>query len=152
LRGMEAAPHSLIAGQLTKSYMAAGQFDEALGVINRYEEDEQRQYRGRLDLAAARGDAAAARALRDEFIDQFGVEEIPIGVWAMLGDLERANQMAAVWDARPLGILTLLISTGACSCGAPFDLDVTPNFARFIDEAELAWPPPRPIEWPLKDW
>jgi len=55
-------------------------------------------------------------------------------------------------DAKPLGFLNLFISIENCSCGAPFDLEATPTFARLIDEAELAWPPARPIEWPLKDW
>ncbi|MCH7822112.1 MAG: hypothetical protein IIA07_08850 [Proteobacteria bacterium] len=97
-------------------------------------------------------DEVAARALLDEIIGEYGDDVMPVMRFAMLGDRERANQRAAVWDARPLGILNLLITTGACSCGAPFDLEATPNFARLIEEAELPWPPPRPIEWPLKDW
>jgi hypothetical protein len=48
--------------------------------------------------------------------------------------------------------MVLLESIYACHCGAPFDLDVTPNFARMLDEAELSWPPASPIDWPLKDW
>jgi hypothetical protein len=39
-----------------------------------------------------------------------------------------------------------------CNCGAPFDLEATPNFARLIDEANLPWPPQSPIDWPLKGW
>ena len=39
-----------------------------------------------------------------------------------------------------------------CLCGAPWDLDVTPNFKKRIEDAGFAWPPASPIEWPLKDW
>lgn len=54
--------------------------------------------------------------------------------------------LATVW------FLGLLDEIGICACGAPFDLEVTPNFARLIDEANLPWPPPSPVDWPLKDW
>jgi adenylate cyclase len=37
-------------------------------------------------------------------------------------------------------------------CGAPWDLEVTPNFAKLLEDAELPWPPASPINWPLKDW
>ena len=63
-----------------------------------------------------------------------------------------ANRLAAVKDTHPLGFLTLLDLVSTCNCGAPFDIGVTPNFARLIDEANLVWPPPSPIEWPLKNW
>jgi hypothetical protein len=70
----------------------------------------------------------------------------------VLGERELANQAAAEIDARPLGFLFLLSAANSCKCGAPFDLEFTPNMALLVDEAELVWPPRRPIEWPLKDW
>ena len=39
-----------------------------------------------------------------------------------------------------------------CNCGAPWDIEATPNFARLIEEAGFAWPPPSPIRFPLKTW
>jgi len=105
-----------------------------------------------MTLASAKGDAVEARELRDQILQQFGTDLF--GVWqhAVLGEYAQANQVAAEWDAQPLGSLELLDQIGACVCGAPFDLEVTPNFARLIGEANLPWPPPSPINWPLKDW
>jgi len=60
--------------------------------------------------------------------------------------------MAAEQDALPLGFLLFLDDMAICNCGAPFDLEATPNFARLIDEANLPWPPQSPIDWPLKGW
>jgi hypothetical protein len=71
---------------------------------------------------------------------------------AMLGDRERANAIAARIDARTGGTLVLINAIGMCTCGAPFDLDATPNFQRKIEQAGFDWPPPSPINWPLKDW
>jgi hypothetical protein len=48
--------------------------------------------------------------------------------------------------------MILLDVAGSCACGAPFDLEATPNLARAVEEAGLIWPPRRPIDWPLKDW
>ena len=39
-----------------------------------------------------------------------------------------------------------------CMCGAPWDIEVTPNFKKRIEDAGFDWPPASPIEWPLKDW
>jgi hypothetical protein len=39
-----------------------------------------------------------------------------------------------------------------CFCGAPFDLEATPNFKKRIEEAGFDWPPPSPIKFPAKDW
>jgi hypothetical protein len=69
-----------------------------------------------------------------------------------MGDRDKANERAAELDATPLGFLTLLITQSICLCGAAFDLEYTPNFARLIDEGGFVWPPPSPIKWPLKDW
>ena len=86
-----------------------------------------------------------------ELVEMYGAEP-RAAHFAMLGDRERASQLAAIQDAAPLGFLNLLNEIGTCSCGAPFDLEVTPNFARLIEEGDFSWPPPAPIDWPLKDW
>jgi len=151
-RGMKAVPHSQIAGELVAAYIASGQFDDALSASQRHMEDEQSRLEIRISLAAAMGNETEARQLRDEMSGKYGVESIAIGYFSVLGDREAANQMAAIEDAYPLGFLNLLGSAGGCLCGAPFDLEVTPNFARLIEEADLPWPPPSPVDWPLKDW
>ena len=71
---------------------------------------------------------------------------------AVAGQHDRANLIAAKIDAEPFGYLQLNFAIHNCMCGAPFDLEVTPNYAKLIQEAELPWPPLSPIDWPLKDW
>jgi len=151
-RGLQAASHSQIADQLVAAYMAADQFEEALAASQRYVEDEHNRHFDRLMAAATKGDATEVQALHEECVEKFGAEALHIEKFAILGDRERASQLAAETDAHPLGFLQLLNVVGDCNCGAPFDLEVTPNFARLIEEADLPWPPPSPIDWPLKNW
>jgi TolB-like protein len=151
MRGMEVVPHSQIAQTLIYAYVATGQFDDALATSQRYLEDEELRHEYRFMIAAAMGDADKAQRLLDELVDKYGIEP-STAYYAMLGDRERASQLAAMEDAAPLGFLNLLNEIGTCSCGAPFDLKATPNFARLIEEGDFPWPPPAPIDWPLKDW
>ena len=71
---------------------------------------------------------------------------------ARIGDRNTANRHAALIDARPLGPMKLAVSIYFCFCGAPFDLEATPNFAKKLEEAGLPWPPPDTIAFPLKGW
>jgi hypothetical protein len=132
--------------------MALGEFDAALAASQRHLEDESRRDRVRLLLAAARGDAVTAWQLKEELAEKYGADSIAIDESAVLGDRETANGLAAIQDTRALGYLNLADAAGSCRCGAPFDIAVTPNFARFIEETGSSWPPPSPVKWPLKDW
>ena len=71
---------------------------------------------------------------------------------AMLGDRRRANEFAARIDSIPGSASFLAGAVNGCMCGAPFDLEATPNFAARINEANFPWPPPTIIEYPTKDW
>ena len=71
---------------------------------------------------------------------------------AMLGNREGANVYAAKLDARFGGPFILAEAIKGCFCGAPFDLEATPNFKARIEEAGYAWPPVSPINFPAKDW
>ena len=54
-----------------------------------------------------------------------------------------------------IGFIPALILAEAvkgCFCGAPFDLEATPNFKKRIEEAGFSWPPVSPINFPAKDW
>jgi hypothetical protein len=152
MRGLEIAPHRQIISNLIVAYLAAGKTAEAAATNLRYINEEDRRLRYRMIFAAAAGDAIEARGLHDELLQKFGAESTGFAEYAILGEHSQANQVAAEQDAQPLGFLLLLDDIGSCDCGAPFDLEVTPNFARLIDEANLPWPPPSPINWPLKDW
>jgi adenylate cyclase len=152
LRGMEVISHRQIADGLVRALIAAGRSKEALDANQRYVEDPQARRGNELVVAAARGNAAEALAMYGqlESEDLDGLDLLPF--LAVLGDRERANTVAARLDARPLGYMLLLDMAGFCACGAPFDLEATPNTARAVEEAGLAWPPYEPIDWPLKGW
>lgn len=151
-RGMQTVPHRQIASVLVGAHLAAGQFEEARSASDRYIEGmEQRRY-NEMIFAAAQGDARQARSLFDALIAEFREDaEWPV-LYAIVGDREGANRTAGEIDAQPLGFLILADMASSCLCGAPFDLEATPNFARLVDEADLMWPPRSPITWPLKDW
>ena len=71
---------------------------------------------------------------------------------AILGNRELANEYAGKIDQRAGGTLLLSESIKSCFCGAPFDLDATPNYKNRIEEAGFNWPPPSAIKYPAKDW
>ena len=67
------------------------------------------------------------------------------------GDRAEANRWAANYDARPGGALRLALATGLCQCGAPFDLEATPNFKARLAESGLPWPPTSSLKFPARD-
>jgi len=67
---------------------------------------------------------------------------------ALFGTREEANRMAAALDQRPAAGLPLALLVGLCMCGAPFDLDATPNFKARLAESGLPWPPARVMTFP----
>jgi hypothetical protein len=137
---------------LIHAYIATDQFEKAEAANHRYIQDEQGRQLHRYKITAAQGDAERAKELLDELIVRFGNDSLSITIHAIADNRDSANQLAAMLDARPLGILGLLTSIDFCYCGAPFDLKNAPNYARFVEEAKIPWPPPAPINWPLKDW
>jgi adenylate cyclase len=150
-RAMESISHRSITHVLVYAHLAAGNFAEASNVSERYFDSETVRLQHRFAIAAAQREEDKARALLDEFLES-AIGQQNSAAWAMLGDRKRANEIAAEQDASPLGVLKLIIAVGDCWCGAPFDLEATPIFARMVEEMDLTWPPPSPIEWPLKDW
>jgi len=153
LRGIEIAPHVRIYQNLFFAYLADGQFADAEAIIDRHIHRDNQILPLQLALTAARGDAELARIRLDELL-QLGddLNRPPVAQFAVIGDREAANKEAARIDALPNGHLTLMIFPSTCRCGAPWDLETTPNFAKLIDDADFPWPPPSPITWPLKDW
>ncbi|MBT8108363.1 MAG: hypothetical protein KJP17_09015 [Gammaproteobacteria bacterium] len=152
-RGLEVSPHLRIAQQLFFSYLAAGRIDDAEQVIARHIRGESQAFALQRTLAAARGDIELAEefAAQISAIGPFTSTGIIAGL-AIRGARDEANRRAAEVDAHPFGHLRLMLVPGACYCGAPWDLEYTPNFAKLLKDADLPWPPASPIEWPLKDW
>ena len=152
-RGLETYPHLRIAQQLFFAYLAAGRIDDAEHVIARHVRGEPQSLALQRALAAARGDAALAEEI---YARTLGVGPSTstgiIATFAQRGARDAANRRAAEVDALPFGHLRLMLVPGACFCGAPWDLEYTPNFAKLLQDADLPWPPASPIDWPLKDW
>jgi TolB-like protein/DNA-binding winged helix-turn-helix (wHTH) protein len=134
-----------------KSLIALGRFEEAKTAIDRDATDEP-HYVQHL-LAAAKGDSDEAESLRRSYAEALGKSDHDsIHQYAVIGDRRNANRLAAAIDGRPYGHMALANAILTCFCGAPFDLEATPNFARRIRDAGLAWPPASPVAWPLKNW
>ena len=153
LRGFEATSHIRTAQQLFFAYLAADRIDDAEQVIATHIRTERNELGLRRAIAAIKGDVALAKDLHARILDS--ATQTTTGIIANLatmGDRDTANQRAAEVDAHPFGHLRLMLVPGTCYCGAPWDIEYTPNFAKLLEDAELPWPPASPIDWPLKDW
>ncbi|NCF13913.1 MAG: hypothetical protein GWP62_01300 [Gammaproteobacteria bacterium] len=152
-KGMKQLPHRQIAQRLASANIGAGRFDKADSIIGRDLRDDRLRLNARMSLAAAQGDSVTLEQLIPERLARHEVDRTyPINVLAQAGEREIVNQMAAELDAAPYGYLRLMTYPVNCFCGATWDLEVTPNFAKLLEDADLAWPPESPINWPLKDW
>lgn len=153
LKGMNMANHEWVLEAYISALIAAGRLDEAQAAAERELSDESKLLAYSIYVAAARGDRAVAEALWDTYRSMDVPPEMTtISIPAVIGNREQANERAAGIDAKPLGHLVLLSQIYACACGAPFDLDATPNFAARLEESGLAWPPKSPTRYPLKTW
>ncbi|NGP53001.1 hypothetical protein [Thioalkalivibrio sp. XN8] len=107
-----------------------------------------------INLAVASGDAEGARRRVDSLLEaatpglKFMLE---VTAQAMVGNRTAANAAAARIDAMPSGALMLASVTLECMCGAPFDLEATPQFRQRLEEAGVTWPPAKilPVAPPL---
>jgi len=132
----------------------AGREDEIIQRMDFFQvPDPFRGYYGAM-FAARAGDREAAiesRLLMGE-PDDDGFDEGELMLHAVLGERDAANAMVARRDDVPGFHLTLINITARCRCGALWDLEFTPNFARRMEEADFPWPPPGADDYPLKDW
>ena len=102
---------------------------------------------------ALAGDPALAQQMAEEHWSRPNVDDwSSLEVAAVVGDRERANELAARIDAHPGSAVVLSLAVNICFCGAPFDLEATPNYRARIKEAGFPWPPPKRIDYPTKTW
>ena len=102
---------------------------------------------------ALAGDPALAREMAEEYWSRPDVDDLSsLVVAAVVGDREWANEIAARIDAHPGSAVVFSIAVLSCFCGAPFDLEATPNYKARIEEAGFPWPPPKRIDYPTKTW
>ena len=152
-RGMAAAPHANTSAALLRAYLAAGQLAKARSFVDQRFTDQDDEVDGRLILAAASSDEKQIQALLPQ-MQQHRRDRLDVQLthFARIGDREKANQIAAEFDALPYGYLTLASVPTDCACGSPWDIEVTPNFAARLEQAGYSWPPRSPLDWPMKDW
>ncbi len=102
---------------------------------------------------ALTGDPALAREMSEAYWSGSETDDLSLlVVAAVVGDRDRANQIAARIDAQPGSVVVFSLSVFTCFCGAPFDLEAAPNYKARIEEAGFPWPPPKRINYPAKTW
>ena len=152
-QAVETAPHASLRQGLFHAYIHADRFDDAEYLLGQEEGSPEELADRYLTLAAARGDSEEVARQKELMMRHYGNSlDVVINYLPRSGDREESNRIAAELDALPYGYLSLLGTPGFCMCGAPWDLEVTPNFKKRIEDAGFPWPPASPIEWPLKDW
>ena len=156
-QGLEKVQNRLIATWLVQAHIGAGEYDKALAVSERFFDTNSQREAFRLDVAMAQVDAGFVDSMRDAVVlrDEESGELSRVRsvvFFARSGQRDRVNEFAASIDSEPLGFLILLEAASNCLCGAPWDIEATPKLNSIVDEAGLLWPPPAPIDWPLKTW
>ena len=151
--GIEVAPGGWLGIALVRALIANGLYEETDHAITTQFRLKADGLVSKVMKSAAMGDRNAAGVLFEEIMDA----EYPPAFWesiyyAWVGDRENANRRAAKIDEHPFGSQSLLLLVYWCACGAPFDLEVTPNYAARVEAAGMPWPPYSPITFPLKDW
>jgi adenylate cyclase len=135
-------------------FLTQGKFEEALAIAPGIMADTAFYGMSAETLPLAlSGDIEAARTAMEKWQAKHGRNiRNEIEIHAAIGDREQANKLAAELDASPGGTMVLLMTAINCSCGAPFDLEATPNFRDRINESGIAWPLRTLIRYPAKDW
>lgn len=136
------------------AFLAQGKSEEALAIAPRVSEDTT--FFGMSAYAlplAMSGDIEGARAAMEKWQAEQGRNiRNEIEIHAAMGERATANKLAAELDARPGGTMLLLLTAVYCGCGAPFDLEATPNFQARIRESGTTWPLATLIKYPAKNW
>jgi hypothetical protein len=151
--GTEIAPGGWLSAALVRALVANGLHEEARKEIDARILDVDLAIAFRALIMAHEGDQDRF----DQFYEEFKTANTAGRYWATLvaawgGYREEANRLAALIDQHHFGAVTLTQITQWCACGAPFDLDATPNFAAKLEESGLTWPPQATMDFPLKDW
>lgn len=151
--GSEIAPGGWLAVALVRALVANDLHEEALKEIDGRIESDMIALIFKALVVAHKGNQSRF----DQLSEAFKVENTDGHYWTTIvaawgGHREEANRLAAQIDQHHFGAVTLTQITQWCGCGAPFDLDATPNFAAKLIEGSLTWPPQPTMEFPLKDW
>jgi len=152
-KGNEVAPGSTLSTGLIRALVVNGLYEETDSAITTHLQLKQDVLQSRILRLAAMGDREMSTRLQQELMkDPVRNTFWTSTYYAWTGDRENANRRAAEIDSQPFGSQSLLLTTLLCACGAPWDIEATPNFAARIEEAGMSWPPFSPINLPLKNW
>ena len=132
-----------------------GKIDEAKAELAKLDATNESYYRAALLVGLAAGESAASLEARLASVDRsqsiykmWGMTDLVAA--ALTGNRTEANRLAAQIDAQPGGGLVLAVVTADYLCGAPFDLEATPNFKARLAESGLPWPPAPAMKIPLR--
>ena len=136
-----------------QALVMAGHVDDAEAELAKLEPTGENYYRARLMVGLATGESAASIHAGLQGVDR---SQSLYKMWqmndvveaALRGDRATANRLAAEIDARPGGGLVLAVIASDGLCGAPFDLEATPNFKARLAESGLPWSPARAMRLP----
>ncbi len=133
--------------------LASGDFRDDPGKYNANTEGSYFEVPRRLFTYAMEKNLVKAREILETAKKTSSISDLALLIAeASLGNREAANAYASKLDSRFAGPFALAEAVKGCLCGAPFDLDATPNFKARIEEAGFSWPPGTPIKYPAKDW
>ncbi|MDH3914757.1 MAG: hypothetical protein OES37_01275 [Chromatiales bacterium] len=147
MRGLEVEPdNAFLEGDVVISLIALGRPEEA----REHAENVDNWNRNYLlvSTSVALDDLEGAKARIEQTLDEsppWLKRYLAIQLHAISGNREAANEAAAWFDRIPAGPMMLAATIMECMCGAPFDLESTPNFRQRLGEAGFDWPPPELI-------
>ena len=130
-----------------------GRLDEARKELSMIQRRDEGYYRTVAILGAASGESAESVRGHVQGVDR---SSSGLKLWWLTdltvaflsGDRAEANRRAAILDAQPAGPFLLVVASAYSGCGAPFDLEATPNLKARLAESGLPWPPVSPITYP----
>jgi len=150
--GTDVAPGSWLTMTMVQALVSNGLHDEALQVIENDVPDDVLAHVLQILVAAHQGDKERSARLLAEYNELYVGRFFDIMVHAWSGSRDEANRRAAEIDEHFFGPVALWQIANWCQCGSPWDPEAAPNFTAKIKEANIAWPPPAPLTFPLKDW
>ncbi len=138
-----------------QAFVMSGHMDEAKAELAKLEPTGENYYRARLMFGLATGESATSLHAALQGVDR---SKSIYKMWkmtdvveaALMGDRATANRLAAEIDKQPGSGLVLAVIAADSLCGAPFDLEATPNFKARLAESGLPWPPGPAIKFPAR--
>jgi adenylate cyclase len=133
--------------------LATGQYHDDPHMADDNPEGSSYWFPRKILMYAMDNEISMAQQVLDDWLANGTVnDDSLLRIHAPMGNRDEANKVANRIDARFGGHYALLSAINYCMCGAPFDLEATPNFKKRIEEAGFTWPPVSPLKYPAKDW